>query len=60
MENLFENCNLCPRRCGADRTSGKTGFCRMPGYPLVNLIKLHYGEDPEPRAAAPFSSKDAA
>ena len=46
MENLFENCKLCPRRCGADRTSGKTGFCRMPDYPLVNLIKLHYGEEP--------------
>ena len=37
---------LCPRHCGADRSSGKTGFCRMPDYPLVNLIKLHYGEEP--------------
>lgn len=46
MENLFDNCNLCPRRCGADRSHGKTGFCRMPDYPLVNLIKLHYGEEP--------------
>ena len=46
MENLFENCTLCPRRCGADRTAGKTGFCGMPDYPLVNLIKLHYGEEP--------------
>ena len=46
MESLFDNCNLCPRRCGADRTHGRTGFCRMPGYPLVNLIKLHYGEEP--------------
>ena len=46
MENLFENCNLCPRKCGADRTAGKTGSCRMPDYPLVNLIKLHYGEEP--------------
>ena len=46
MENYFENCNLCPRRCGADRTGGKTGFCRMPAEPVVNLIKLHYGEEP--------------
>ena len=46
MEDLFANCNLCPRRCGADRTGGRTGFCRMPDYPLVNLIKLHYGEEP--------------
>ena len=46
MESLFDNCKLCPRRCGADRTHGRTGFCRMPDYPLVNLIKLHYGEEP--------------
>lgn len=46
MENLFDNCNLCPRRCGADRTGGKTGYCKMPGIPVVNLIKLHYGEEP--------------
>ena len=46
MENLFANCNLCPRHCGADRTSGRTGFCRMPDYPIVNLIKLHFGEEP--------------
>ena len=46
MENLFEKCSLCPRRCGADRTSGRTGFCKMPDYPLVNLIKLHFGEEP--------------
>lgn len=46
MENLFANCKLCPRRCGADRTGGRTGFCRMPDYPLVNLIKLHFGEEP--------------
>ena len=46
MEDLFANCNLCPRRCGTDRTGGKTGYCRMPGFPVVNLIKLHYGEEP--------------
>jgi putative transcriptional regulator len=21
-------CTLCPRRCGADRAAGRTGFCR--------------------------------
>lgn len=46
MENLFANCNLCPRRCGADRTGGRTGFCKMPAHPVVNLIRLHYGEEP--------------
>ena len=37
---------LCPRKCGADRTAGKTGFCGMPDTPVVNLYKLHYGEEP--------------
>ena len=46
MENYFENCKLCPRRCGADRTRGMTGVCRMADQPVVNLIKLHYGEEP--------------
>ena len=46
MENKYTNCTLCPRRCGVDRTSGNTGFCRMPDQPLVNLYKLHYGEEP--------------
>lgn len=46
MLSQFENCNLCPRKCGVDRTGGKTGFCKMPAQPVVNLIKLHYGEEP--------------
>ena len=37
---------LCPRKCGADRTAGKTGFCGMPDVPVVNLYKLHFGEEP--------------
>lgn len=46
MENLFDNCTLCPRKCNAARSSGSFGFCGMPDYPIVNLIKLHYGEEP--------------
>ncbi len=46
MENLYSYCNLCPRHCGVDRTSGDTGFCKSPSYPVVNLYKLHFGEEP--------------
>lgn len=46
MENLFDNCTLCPRKCHAARSSGSVGFCKMPDYPVVNLVKLHYGEEP--------------
>ncbi len=27
INRMMRDCALCPRRCHADRTSGKTGFC---------------------------------
>ena len=42
----YTNCNLCPRRCCADRTSGKTGFCRCPDTALVAKTMLHKWEEP--------------
>jgi uncharacterized Fe-S radical SAM superfamily protein PflX len=26
---LFSSCNLCPRECRADRTSGNAGYCGL-------------------------------
>ena len=42
----YVNCNLCPRRCGADRTRGETGFCRCPDTALVAKTMLHKWEEP--------------
>lgn len=42
----YENCTLCPRRCGIDRTKGERGFCRMPGETLLARAMLHHGEEP--------------
>ena len=42
----YQNCTLCPRRCGADRASGALGFCRMPGEPRLARAALHYWEEP--------------
>ena len=42
----YVNCNLCPRRCCVDRTSGKTGFCRCPDTALVAKTMLHKWEEP--------------
>ena len=42
----YVNCNLCPRRCCADRTAGKTGFCRCPDTALVAKAMLHQWEEP--------------
>ena len=40
-------CELCPRRCGAERneTEGR-GVCRMPAAPVVARAALHQWEEP--------------
>jgi len=40
------NCILCPRNCVIERTEEKFGFCGSPATPVVNLAKLHFGEEP--------------
>ncbi len=42
----YENCNLCPRRCGVDRTAGELGWCRCPDTALVAKTMLHHWEEP--------------
>lgn len=42
----YQNCKLCPRKCGVDRTQGRRGFCQMSDKAVVNLIMHHYGEEP--------------
>lgn len=37
---------MCPRKCGADRTSGKLGFCGIDGRPHIAEICVHKGEEP--------------
>ena len=40
-------CNLCPRRCGAQRTDvlGE-GYCRQPELPVLARAALHQWEEP--------------
>ena len=42
----YQNCNLCPRECGADRTAGQLGFCRCPDTALVAKTMIHRWEEP--------------
>ena len=42
----YVNCNLCPRRCGIDRSAGQTGFCRCPDMALVAKTMIHKWEEP--------------
>jgi len=39
-------CRLCPRNCGADRSAGELGVCKMGPLPLVARAAPHYGEEP--------------
>ena len=42
----YVNCALCPRRCGADRTRGQTGFCGCTDTAMVAKSMLHKWEEP--------------
>ncbi|KPL03057.1 MAG: radical SAM protein [candidate division Zixibacteria bacterium SM1_73] len=42
---LFENCQLCPRRCGVNRKKGEKGFCQAPLKVVVFSAHPHFGEE---------------
>lgn len=39
-------CRLCPRNCGADRISGKLGYCKSDASFYISSICIHRGEEP--------------
>lgn len=41
-----EDCRLCPRECGVNRTEGEQGFCRSGHRASLSHTLLHYGEEP--------------
>ncbi len=45
-------CMLCPRRCGADRAAGRTGFCGAGARAQVYRYGPHMGEEPPITGAA--------
>lgn len=42
----YENCTLCPRRCGVNRERGERGYCKMPAQLTAAKAMVHYGEEP--------------
>ena len=42
----YVNCELCPRRCGVDRTAGERGYCGCPDTAMVAKHMLHQWEEP--------------
>ena len=43
---ILQNCSLCPRNCGVDRTSGEKGFCKGGRRAKVASFNSHFGEEP--------------
>ncbi|MGE5311247.1 MAG: radical SAM protein [Nitrospirota bacterium] len=41
----FSACELCPRRCGVNRTRGEHGFCRASTRAVVYSAQAHFGEE---------------
>jgi len=48
--NFFNECRLCPRECGIDRTGksvkARSGFCRQDFRLRVAHVGAHFGEEP--------------
>ena len=40
------NCRTCPRKCGADRTSGMAGVCKTDNKIYISRAAPHYWEEP--------------
>lgn len=45
-DSIFENCTLCPRNCGVNRTAGQTGFCGESASIRAARAALHMWEEP--------------
>lgn len=44
--NELNSCRLCPRECGVDRLSGKSGFCGACKKVRIARAALHFWEEP--------------
>lgn len=45
MKN-FDNCMLCPRKCGVNRNNQELGFCKASNKLKIARYSLHYWEEP--------------
>ena len=46
LNDYYRSCSLCPRECGVDRFSDKTGYCGQPSEIIISSALLHGGEEP--------------
>lgn len=43
---ILQNCKICPRGCGADRSTNNLGYCRQPDHLTAARAYLHAWEEP--------------
>lgn len=43
--DVMKQCELCPRRCGANRLRGERGFCGSTSELEISAYHPHYGEE---------------
>ena len=46
LEHQLSNCKICPRNCGADRSSTNPGYCKQPDHLTAARAYLHAWEEP--------------
>ncbi len=46
LSSYYENCILCPRKCGVNRIAGQVGVCGCTDKVLVSRAALHMWEEP--------------
>jgi len=46
VNELYENCSLCPRNCGVNRLREERGYCGESSRVKVAWAGLHFGEEP--------------
>jgi putative pyruvate formate lyase activating enzyme len=47
LYNILESCELCPRKCQANRLEGEKGYCRAGTELRVSSYGPHFGEETE-------------
>ncbi len=45
LKKRLVSCDLCPRKCNVDRTSGELGACKTSDKPTISSYGPHYGEE---------------
>lgn len=47
LNQMLEDCVLCPHQCKVNRLRGEKGYCRTLNRPIVSSYQSHFGEEDE-------------